>query len=647
MSHVLDKRLNRREFIGLGAASLPIFSVLASHLPRAAFAQASVPDLLNMSPQDFMINEKVNFIFANYVRYRAAQEAPNWEKCGGMAGQLPADMSGYFLINSPNPVRFLSEDLHRDAFYHWFDGDGCVQILKIDKGECYFAARQIETAKVEAEKSGVLAAGLGSFFGIVPFLLDQNTVGSLATDQGVSGLLASNQQAALSPVPFSETSYYQMGAQGDFESVNTANTTLTYHAGSFKAAWYFGAGKPYSLTLNEGTDGEALNNTGEHRFDDSGLDEESKKWSHFTAEAMSAHSKVDPKTGQLYYFSYFPSVNPDKAFPFDQKSNLPDHYHPKYTVDDTTSGRESITNKALFVSVVDQGGKMEKCLKIDLPGPRHIHDIAISESSILVFDTPSRAPLGAYIDNDTRVGILPKSVIPGTENDVIKWVSVDSSYILHTCNAYDDGDNVVLTATRVEDTVNSSQFKGKDIPQIVNTVFKAHFYEWIFDRKKGELVREGFALQENIVNESKRTMIEYPVVPQSLVGNKSRYSYMCRMEPSRIVGLDAVIKHDNHTNTFQTVAFNDLFNAVGDEQYYGSEMQFVPNPQSWSPDMRDQDNGWLVLFGSKENLYPGNQEPVQIQAWVLDAKDLTLVAQYSVPTRMPKGFHSLWVSTPQ
>lgn len=116
-------------------------------------------------------------------------------------GELPADLSGMFVQNSPNP-RFSPRGRH-----HWFDGDGMVHGVALSEGRATYRNRYVRTRDFEreTEANGPLWAGI----------LD----------------------------PFDPDS--PLGPDKD-----TANTDLVFHNGRLLALWWLG-GTPVELSIPE------------------------------------------------------------------------------------------------------------------------------------------------------------------------------------------------------------------------------------------------------------------------------------------------------------------------------------------------------------------------------------------------------------
>ncbi|WP_071191701.1 carotenoid oxygenase family protein [Trichormus sp. NMC-1] len=124
-------------------------------------------------------------------------------------GELPADLSGMFVRNGPNPQRSPIGQ------YHWFDGDGMLHGVQISNGKATYRNRYVRTRgwKIENE------AGKAVWSGFME--------------------------------PPQQDNPHGIGK-------NTANTALVWHAGQFLALWEGGA--PHNIQLPE------LDSIGEYTY---------------------------------------------------------------------------------------------------------------------------------------------------------------------------------------------------------------------------------------------------------------------------------------------------------------------------------------------------------------------------------------------
>ncbi|HEY9871969.1 MAG TPA: carotenoid oxygenase family protein [Candidatus Obscuribacterales bacterium] len=350
---------------------------------------------------------------------------------------------------------------------------------------------------------------------------------------------------------------------------NVANTALVWHAGRFLAVWE--GGEPHAIEL------PSLNTIGSYNF-------EGKLISPFTA-----HPKVDATTGEMMFFGYSVAVPP-----------------------------------YLQYGVVSAQGELLRTVPIELPVGVMMHDFAITENYTIFMDLPltfrlQRMQRGepAFMfepDSPSRFGILPRH----GDNSNIRWFEAPACYIFHTMNAYEDGDEVVLVACRMNATsvLGSStqpQEHEGDNPGIQSDIPFLH--RWRFNLKTG-------AVQEEQLDDKPG---EFPRVNEQFLGQPTRYGYLGRSAAGSMPKFDGLIKYDLDSGSSQTHEFG--------RERYGGEGVFAPSSHATA-----EDDGWLLTFVHDE--VEGTSELV-----VVDVKDMTAepVARILIPERVPYGFHGSWV----
>jgi carotenoid cleavage dioxygenase len=138
---------------------------------------------------------------------------------------------------------------------------------------------------------------------------------------------------------------------------------------------------------------------------------------------MTAHPKLDPKTGELVFFGYdFGDVHL--------------RYH-----------------------VADRSGALVHSAEIATPRPTMMHDFAVTATRVVFMDFPVVFDLNlvgrgrvipfAWQDGvPARLGVMPRR---GVDADVV-WIDIDPCYVYHPFNAYDDGERIVIDLVRHEHT---------------------------------------------------------------------------------------------------------------------------------------------------------------------------------------------------
>ena len=289
---------------------------------------------------------------------------------------------------------------------------------------------------------------------------------------------------------------------------------------------------------------------------------------------MTAHPKVCAKTGELLFFAY---------------GLLPPYltYH-----------RVSADGELLQSEVIEVGGATM------------VHDFNVTENYVIFMDLPlmfdlekitdGGIPLKWSDDYGARLGVMPRN---GSNADVV-WYEIDPCYVFHPLNAYEDGDKIVIDVCRFDHYLKP----GHPIPPEQLT-------RWTIDQAA------------RTVTEKKLMDIpvEFPRVPDSLVGQKHRYGYMAHMSEAFPAGV-GVVKYD-----FETDQMTEF--TLADGEYCG-EPVFVPREDSSA-----EDDGYL-LFYTYDEAHDASDFVI------LDARDVNAapLARVKLGVRVPFGFHGSWIS---
>lgn len=315
-----------------------------------------------------------------------------------------------------------------------------------------------------------------------------------------------------------------------------------------------------------------------------------------------------------------PSLETKGPTDFGGKLKHPFTAHPKV---DRKSG-EMMTYgysfQAPFVtySVIDANGELVHSTPVTIPKPVFMHDFAVSEKYSLFLDFPitldieramSGGPaLGFEPEHGSRIGVMPRF---GTDEDV-RWFEVETGVVVHTANAWDDGDEVVLQASRSKnaDIAGAGTSEGNNLQEN-----QGQLYEWRINLKTGEV--------------KERTLSDLPCdftrVNDAYACHKTRYVYAAVFNPVRPFTFDGVMKFDNESNETNEFKFG--------ENRHGGEAVFAPKVNAAS-----EDDGYLVCFVHDEG-------KDQSECIILDAGNISAgpVATIIMPFRVPYGFHAGWV----
>jgi len=349
---------------------------------------------------------------------------------------------------------------------------------------------------------------------------------------------------------------------------NTGNTNIVWHADRLLALM--------EAALPTRMDPATLATVGEFDFDGRLMG------------PMTAHPKLDPRTGEMLFFGYSPFP------PWLQ-------YH-----------------------VADRAGRLVRTEPIDIAWPSMIHDFAVTADHVvfilcpLVFSFENlRERGGAFSwepDRGTRLGVMSRS---GGNADV-RWFETDPCYLFHAMNAYEDGGAVVVDVARYRRLDFMTPRAARDPGYGDDTAARMH--RWRIDLARGGV--SSTPLDDVIC--------EFPRVDERRVGRPHRFGYAAVRETAADGGLPvwtAVRRYDLQRGTAETRRFGDG-NGVG-------EPLFVPRT-----DAADEDDGWVLVL-----VYDRGRNASDF--WILDGRDIAgePVARVVLPHRIPYGFHGNWVAS--
>ena len=289
---------------------------------------------------------------------------------------------------------------------------------------------------------------------------------------------------------------------------------------------------------------------------------------------MTAHPKVCAKTGEMLFFAY------------------------------------GLAPPYLTYHRVSADGELVQSEVIEVGAATMVHDFNITENHVIFMDLPLLFDMGKITeggiplkwsdDYGARLGVMPRQ---GSNADVV-WYEIDPCYVFHPLNAYEDGGKIVIDVCRFDHYLKP----GAPIPPEQLT-------RWTIDTKAG-------TVEEKKLME---TPVEFPRVPDSLVGQKHRFGYMAHMSSEFPAGI-GVVKYD-----FETDRVTERILPSG--QYCG-EPVFARRENGSS-----EDDGYLMLYTYDE---ASNTSDFV----VLDARDIESapLARVKLGVRVPFGFHGSWIA---
>ena len=313
-----------------------------------------------------------------YKPVKLEEESEDWELLQLVHGEIPKGLNGYFLRNSSNPQ---FQPAHK---YHWFDGDGFIQGVKLKNGKAYFKGRFIRTRKFIEEN-----AREKSMYGGLNGPVSRNNF--LATLRRLVSFVIHGKN----PFP------------------NTSNTDLVYHHNTLFSLWLM-CDTAYKIDLHTlDTEGEYHFNTQQNQFQG-------------VKHGISAHPKVCPKDDRLFVMDFVSSWK-RKQKPHAYISSISHDSKEISTQRIQISGRHLLHDIAVTEHYV---------MLIDMPAEMSPLGLKYRRNK------PSRF---GVLRTDFKKMTDPKTK---EETDIIWFDDPSGCYIIHIINAYEENDNIVLYALR-------------------------------------------------------------------------------------------------------------------------------------------------------------------------------------------------------
>ncbi|XP_006662219.1 9-cis-epoxycarotenoid dioxygenase NCED2, chloroplastic-like [Oryza brachyantha] len=302
---------------------------------------------------------------------------------------------------------------------------------------------------------------------------------------------------------------------------------------------------------------------------------------------MTAHPKKDPVTGELFAFRYSMLQPFITYFWFDMAGN-------------------KSSDVPIFSS----------------QQPSVMHDFAITERYAIFPETqlvmkPMNMVLGggSFVGLDhskaPRIGVLPRYAKDESE---MRWFDVPGFNLMHTTNAWDeaDGEEIVLVAPN-----------NLSIDHMLGNMELLH--------ARVDMLRINLNTGDVSCTALSPESLEFGVVHQGYVGRQNRYGYFGVSGPMpRISGIRKL--------DFDCVGTGDCTVARRDfgPWCFAGEPFFVPDNINGDG---NEDSGYVLC-------YTHDEVTAESRFVVMDARspELDIVAEVQLPSRVPYGFHGLFVT---
>jgi len=298
--------------------------------------------------------------------------------------------------------------------------------------------------------------------------------------------------------------------------------------------------------------------------------------------SMMAHPKIDPITGEIIFYSYLSPTMDFIYFIADAKGN--------------------ITHKE----------------KLNLPFLSLMHDFAITEHFTIIPIFPLTLNFARFMQGGsifkwepecgTHFAILPRH---GKNEDII-YFNDASCLGMHTVNAYEQGDELILDMVVMHDIPEGAEAFVDDELSI-----PGYLTRWIFNLKTKQMGMEKL----DIMN------MEFPRIDERFTGLPYQHSYLASSYH---------LKQPYYL--FDSITHFDAASKTKAVHYLGEDaVPLEPIFVAKSPEAKEGE-GFLLFY-----VYRKKEQRSDLM--ILDAQNVAgeALAVIQFPHRVPFGFHGCWV----
>lgn len=599
-------------------------------------------------------------------------------------GKVPKNLNGVFLRNGPNP---FYQPLGK---YHWFDGDGMVHGVRLKNGKAFYANRWIETSRLKQERA----------YGRPVFM----KIGELTGKSGLLTLISQKLKARLGILDLSKGSgqantnlTFHANKVLALHEMDLPYVIKVLCSGAIETIRRASIGPPASQKPPEA---RTKNPKAERRTDPpatANYPPPLRKIEEFTA-----HPKVDQETGEMHFFGYNLYSAPHltygvldaegnlvKSIPIDLPNGpammhdmaltkryaiflyMPLFFRPKEMV---VSGFPFIFDPEMpskFALLPRDAADASEIVWFNLPagmifhvanawdeegkdGPK-VHLYACSTSDYTLNELVSSNSTKGIHWSREDVSVTPKNNTPYCLTRKAEQNSADMGRFIPGAHGgmgmSTRGDATVDFAAiprrqlhAMGDpaiSLRAASSKSRDILNMSGEETKSEedrdtfaLFHFTFDPATG------LATQRRIVDPKQEDcdayLLEFPIINPRYAMRPNRYVYMATfcdgMKANGFVKCDLTKDEGGGWATM----------VVGKVEYgkqrFGGECVFVPPPgeEGGEEGEGEEDEGWLITL-----VYDARVRKSFLL--VYDAGTMEVVAEIDLKTRVPFGFHGLFL----
>eukprot|EP00178_Gracilaria_changii_P007628 TRINITY_DN23_c0_g2_i1.p1 TRINITY_DN23_c0_g2~~TRINITY_DN23_c0_g2_i1.p1 ORF type:complete len:563 (+),score=68.58 TRINITY_DN23_c0_g2_i1:454-2142(+) len=275
---------------------------------------------------------------------------------------------------------------------------------------------------------------------------------------------------------------------------------------------------------------------------------------------------------------------------------------------------------------IGESGKPQTMCKFwDIP--RYVHSFATTENYVVMGLYPltilwwkvyfhQSVMAGLHFDNHLKAKFV---VISRVENKIVATYESEPMFAFHTINAYETEDGIVIDLSHYKDASIVHNFnvrtlcEGSEIAK--NSLVRVELENLSAAKRSGP--GKTWVAQVRLLNDF---MLELPCINSTKERKRHRYVYG--------------VSTSENSNQFGTISKVDV--ETGKRLTRGFRYGMVSEPVFVAdPDGSEEDDGCILVVVLDVAERRSNM-------FVLDAKDLTQIAQARVPQVVPQGFHGMF-----
>ena len=274
----------------------------------------------------------------------------------------------------------------------------------------------------------------------------------------------------------------------------------------------------------------------------------------------------------------------------------------------------------LTYSVMSADGRMVHHTDIDLPGPRLLHDLAITEHHTIFLDFPLMWDPELLARGKTKVTFRADMPGPVRHPRAPRRRRCDqvvrSRVLLHVPHDQRVGIGRRDRARRLPDREPARRRRRRGrCPHIDVLRLEPYLHEWRFNLVTG-------AVHERALDD---VMTEFPRMNNQRLGRPTRYAYSPRIAEQPTLLFDGFVKYDTDTGSGTAHGYGD--------GRFGGETVFAPRTGATA-----EDDGYVLTFVTEAGT--GASEAIIVDAQRVEDGP---VARVQIPQRVPIGYHAWWV----